>query len=329
MRKTSKSKRKNIVTIGGGTGTYTVLTGLKAYPFNLSAIVTMADDGGSTGILRDELGVLPPGDVRQCLVALSRSDRLMRELMNYRFSRGSLKGHNFGNILLSALEKVTGSFDSAVEKASDILRLAGKVIPATLNKVHLRTTLKDGTVLERENDLHTANLETLQRIALFPRAKANLKALLAIAQADAIIIGPGDFYSSLVPNFLIAGMPEAICKSKAKKIFICNLMTKQGHTRGWTVRDFAEHMEQYMRCVFDFVIYNNKRPQPSLLKKYARGGELLTEWGKKLPSRFIGDDLISKKFPTVKKGDAIKRTLIRHDSNKLARIIIDFLRKTR
>src|SRR3989338_2106778 len=137
MRQTSKSRRKNVVVMGGGTGTYTVLSGLKQYPLNLAAICTMADDGGSTGILRDELGVLPPGDIRQCLVALSRSDLLMRDLMNYRFSQGSLKGHSFGNILLSALEKVTGSFDEAVEKASDILRLEGKVIPATLTKTRL------------------------------------------------------------------------------------------------------------------------------------------------------------------------------------------------
>ncbi len=192
MRKTLKrnGKRKKVVVIGGGTGTYTVLTGLKAYPLNLSAIVTMADDGGSTGILRDELGVLPPGDVRQCLVALSRSDRLMRELMNYRFSRGSLKGHNFGNILLSALEKVTGSFDAAVEKASDILRLAGRVFPATLDKVRLVTYLENGRILKGERTIHSANLKRVRDFKLFPRAKANPKAVEAILKADAVIMGP-------------------------------------------------------------------------------------------------------------------------------------------
>src|SRR5580700_4532867 len=130
-------KRRNIVVIGGGTGTFTVLSGLKKYPFNLSAIVTMSDDGGSTGMLRDELGVLPPGDVRNCLVALSSSDELMRTLMNYRFENGKLKGLSFGNLLLSALERVTGSFDEAVEKASEVLRIRGRVVPSTLDKVHL------------------------------------------------------------------------------------------------------------------------------------------------------------------------------------------------
>lgn len=308
--------------MGGGTGTYSVLTGLKAYPFNLSAIVAMADDGGSTGILRDELGVLPPGDVRQSLVALSRSDLLMRKLINYRFTQGSLRGHSFGNILLSALEKVTGSFDRAVEKASDILRLAGKVLPATLDRVRLRTILKDGTVLERENDIHAANLETLQRITLFPRAKANPKALLAISQADAIIIGPGDFYSSLIPNLLVGGMPQAICKSKAKKIFICNLMTKARHTDRWSVQDFTRHMEHYLGCPFDLVIFNNKRPREVLIKKYARQGERVVEWQRGLPKKFQGADLVSKDFPRLQRGDVLKRSLIRHDSQKIARLVL-------
>ena len=232
---TAKNKKK-VVVLGGGTGTFTILSGLKKYPFELTAIVAMSDNGGSTGVLRDELGVLPPGDVRQCLVALSRSDKLMRDLMNYRFENGGLKGLSFGNLLLSALEKVTGSFDSAVEKASEILRLDGRVIPATLDEVHLMAQVGTRIVRGEEKIQMTKLNGSLRRLWLEPEGRANPKALKAIREADAIIIGPGNLYASLIPNLLVAGIPEAIKKSKAKKIFICSLMTKVEHTKNFYCR---------------------------------------------------------------------------------------------
>lgn len=317
-----KNSRKRIVVIGGGTGTYTVLSGLKNYPVSLTAIVTMADDGGSTGQLRDELGVLPPGDVRQCLVALSRSDLLMRELMNYRFLRGSLKGHSFGNILLSALEKVTGSFDEAVERASDILRLGGKVIPATLVKTRLVASLAGNRVLHGEYVIDTGNLKKMLKLELRPKAKANPKAIRAILAADMVVMGPGDVFTSLVPNLLVQGLAAAVCKSRAKKVFVCNLMTKAGHTDGWHTEDFVYTIERYLGCGFDSVIYNKKAPLPSLVKKYAQKGEHVVMAQGKLPKKYMGADLISKTFPTSQKGDAIKRSFIRHNPDKLARLIV-------
>ncbi len=319
------SKRKKVIVMGGGTGTFTVLSGLKRYPLDLSAVVAMADDGGSTGVLRDELGVLPPGDVRQCLVALSSSDKLMRDLINYRFANGHFQGHSFGNLLLSALEKVTGSFDQAVEKASDILRIHGKVIPATLDKVRLVADLKDRKIVG-EGNISQSDLNGLRKIYLSPKAKANKKAIEAINSADAIIIGPGNFYSSLIPNMLVSGIPQAIKKSKAAKIYICNLMTKSGQTSDFTVKIFSEKIEKYLGCKLNYVIFNTKIPDSGLLKKYSLEGEKITIVDKELDGKkFIGADLISRKLPDLSKQDLLKRTLIRHNPDKLAKIILKLI----
>ena len=317
-------KKSKVVIIGGGTGTFTVLSGLKNYPLDLSAIVTMADDGGSTGILRDELGVLPPGDVRQCLVALSESPQFLRQLMNYRFNEGGLKGHNFGNLFLSALEKMTGSFDESVEMAGKILRINGRVIPSTLKQVRLVAQFLNGKIVRGESKIHFKDLRTLKKIFLQPQAEANPKAVAAINSADLIIIGPGDFYSSLIPNFLVSGIPGAIRSSKAIKAYNCNLMTKQGHTDGFTVADYVKNIESHIGSALDYVIYNSRRPSPLVLKRYAHEGEHFVECGEKFPDRkYISADLISKKIFQPPKGDSLirERTLIRHDSNRLAKII--------
>jgi uncharacterized cofD-like protein len=176
-------KQKNVVTIGGGTGSFMLLTGLKKYPINISAIVSMADDGGSTGVLRDELGVLPPGDVRQCLVALSESSEIMRKLLNYRFQNGGLKGHSFGNLLLSALEKISGDFNSGVEEAIEILKVRGEVIPVINQDAHLRIELKNKKILKGEDEInHNFDIEKrgIKKIYLSPKAKANPKAIKKI-----------------------------------------------------------------------------------------------------------------------------------------------------
>lgn len=319
-------KRKKIVVIGGGTGTFTVLSGLKKYPVDLAAIVAMADDGGSTGILRDELGVLPPGDVRQCLVALSSSDELMRTLMSYRFSEGKLKGHNFGNLLLSALEKITGSFDAAVEKASEVLRVRGRVIPATLEKVTLVARV-NGHIVRGQNHIDETRLAgKLKEIKLEPVARANPAATKALKEADSIVIGPGNFYSSLVPNLLVKGIPEAIRASKAKKIFICNLMARTDQLAATSVKTFVEAMELYVGARFDILIFNNKKPSPGLLRRYARKNEQLMTWDYVPSERIcIGADLVATSLPRPKKGDPLVRSLIRHDSDKLAKLIVSTL----
>jgi uncharacterized cofD-like protein len=328
----AKNGRKKIVVIGGGTGTFTVLSGLKKYPLNLTAIVAMSDSGGSTGILRDELGVLPPGDVARCLVALSRQDVLMRALMDYRFDGGKLKGHRFGNLLLSALEKTTGSFDRAVEKASDILRTNGRVIPSTLDKVHLVARVGKRLVRGEEKIQMTKLNGFLKKLWLEPSGRANPKALKAIREADAIVIGPGGFYTGVITNLLVRGIPEAIRKSKAKKIFVCNLMTKVEHTRDYSVADYTNALEKYLGEPVDAIIYNNKRPSPALLKRYAREGDTLTSWAD-LPKdrKSVGANLLSHRESKFQKiGTPSKEaSLVRHDPTKLASVIVKILGSTK
>lgn len=323
------TRKKRVVVIGGGTGTFTVLTGLKAFPLDLTAVVAMSDNGGSTGILRDELGVLPPGDVTRCLVALSSQDALMRTLMDYRFQEGALKGHKFGNLLLSALEKVTGSFDAAVEKASDILRLKGRVIPATLDPVHLMAQVGQKTIIGEEQIQMTKLNGNLKKLWLEPAGAANPKALAALKAADAIIIGPGNLYASLVPNLLVDGLAEAIRTSKAKKIFICNLMTKLEHTPDFSVASYTAEIEKYLGAEVDIVIFNNKEPDAELLNRYAREGDTPTSWEgiPKRSKKFVGTNLLSKHDTTVSKVGtaAIESSLVRHDSGKLAKTIAKVL----
>jgi uncharacterized cofD-like protein len=326
---------KKVVVMGGGTGTFTVLSGLKHYPVDLTAIVSMVDSGGSTGILRDELGVLPPGDVRQCLVALSASDLLVRDLMNYRFVEGSFKGHSFGNLFLSTLEKVAGNFDAAVEKASELLRVQGHVVPATLDNVSLVAYLNDGSVLRGEGVIDkAADLHNIKNIVLEPSARANKKAIKAIREADAIVIGPGDIHASLIPNLLVGGITDALAKSKAAKIYVCNLMTRQGETDGFTVRDFADVIEEYMKTPIDYVIFNNKKAPPELVKRYSLEGEHpvqhnLPTLPKKARREYIGADLINRKVPKLQAGDTLKRKLIRHNPARLAELIVGLVGKKR
>jgi uncharacterized cofD-like protein len=322
------TKQKKIVVIGGGTGTFTVLSGLKKYPYDLTAIVAMSDSGGSTGMLRDELGVLPPGDVVRCLVALSRQDALMRALMDYRFDSGSLMGHRFGNLLLSALEKTTGSFDKAVEKASDILRTNGRVIPSTLDKVNLVAQVGNRIVKTEEKIQMTKLNGSLKKLYLMPAGRANPKALKAILEADAIVIGPGGFYSAIAPNLLVRGISEAILKSRAKKIYVCNLMTKKEHTQGYTVADYARELEKFLGGEVDFVLYNNKKPAPTIMRRYAREGDTITSWDA-LPAHAVGANLVATRLhDTNKIGTPAKEaSLMRHDSSKLAAAIARIVSK--
>lgn len=324
------NRRKKIVVIGGGTGTFTVLSGLKKHLLDLTAIVTMADDGGANRILRDELGVLPPSDVRQCLVALSSSDRLMRALMSYRFYEGRLKGLTFGNLLLSALEKITGSFDSAVEKASEILRLKGRVVPVTLTNIRLHAELENGAVVRGEHNIDAPKRNRRLKIVrawLEPAAAANPAALRAIRTADLVVLGPGDLYTSLVPNLLVRGVSAAIRRSRARKIFVCNLMVKAEHAPGATVQDFTAVLEKYLGGPVDKVIYNTEVPARSVLKRYSRQGEAMVIVDSGLPKgRFIGARLVGKTPVTIQKADAMKRSLIRHDPDRLARAITKYLK---
>ncbi|MFA5871995.1 MAG: gluconeogenesis factor YvcK family protein [Parcubacteria group bacterium] len=327
-------RKINIVNIGGGTGRFTLLSGLKKYPANISAIVSMADDGGSTGKLRDELGVLPPGDVRQCLVALSDSSETLRELMNYRFERGNLKGHSFGNLLLSALEKITGDFTKGVGEAARILNVKGEVIPVTGEDMRIDIRLKNGEILKGENELDdNPKIKKIGVEEVYPRknVKADKRALEKIRSADLIVIGPGDLFASVIPNFLIKEISDAIKKSKCKTVFNCNLTNKKGLTEGFSLEDYIRMIEKYIgKGRVDYVTFNSKMPSRDLIKKYERkeGKGAIVGLAKnksnKRSYKVIRADLLQTAKVTPNKNDAIgaTRSFIRHDSEKLARVIM-------
>jgi len=325
-------KKTKVVVIGGGTGSFTVLSGLKKHEnLDLTAVVSMADEGGSTGKLRDEYGVLPPGDVRQCLVALSETDVLMRELFNFRFSGGSLAGHNLGNILISAAEKMTGNFNDALKVMSTVLHVKGLVLPVTLDKVRLIAELNNGKVIVGETNIaynHLVSRFGVKKIYFDKKARANPEARKAIKNADLVIVGPGSFYTSLVPNFLVEGISDALYKAKAKKVFVCNLMNKYGQTDNFSVHDFAHGIEKFIKPnTFQYVIHNTRIPSPKLLSKYLDEGEPVVFDKSRVSKyhKFIGVDLVNKRIPKAVSGDAIQRTLIRHDSDKLAAAILSLI----
>jgi uncharacterized cofD-like protein len=322
-----------IVTIGGGTGSFTLLKGLKKYPVDISAIVSMADDGGSTGVLRDELGVLPPGDVRQCLVALSDSSDVLRRLMNYRFAAGKLKGHNFGNLLLSGMEKITGSFSKGVEEVSRILNVKGEVIPVTKDDVSLCMELNGGKILAGQLEIWKSDIiekSGIKNFNLKPDARANPKAISCLKESDVIIIGPGSHYGSVLPNLLVRGISRAIVKSKAIVIYNCNLVNKKGQTEKMRLDDYVCSVNNYLGGErINFAIYNTKKPDKNLVAKYERQKEILVGF---LPEsvldrkyKVILADLLSSKVSVFSPHDAIssRRSLIRHDSDKLARVIME------
>lgn len=326
-----------IAVIGGGTGSFTILSGLKYETRDIAALVNMADDGGSTGQLRDEHGVLPPGDIRQCLVALSKVKET-RDLFDYRFEEGALKGHAFGNIFLTALEKMTGNFAAGVELASEILDIVGVVEPITLTNVTL--AMKDGRRTVRgEYQISQMDFRSkaLPKLWLEPRAEANPKAIAAIMQADMVIVAPGNLYGSLAPALIVPGIGQALRKSKAFKVYVCNLVTKPGQTDGFQVHDFASEVERLAGGSFlDAVLFNTGMPSDELLEKYAHDGELSVTWDehvlKKASYIAVGADLLSNKIWSSKGSSdpiASSRTLIRHDTRVLAKSIMDLYKYAR
>ncbi len=320
-----------IVVIGGGTGSFTLLTGLKEYTRRLTALVNMADDGGSTGQLRDELGVLPPGDVRQCLVALSDTEKL-RDLFNYRFEEGSFKGHAFGNLFLTALEKMTGNFAEGVEVAAQVLNITGSVEPITLSNVTLMMRTNSNGETRGESSIGDSNLNGERpELWLEPEAILNPKALEAIEKADVIVVAPGNLYGSLAPALIVPGVGAALARSQAMKVYVCNLVTKPGQTDNYSVSDFASEIERLAGHRFlDAVIYNTRQPEPELMEKYAGVGELAVTYDldelERAPYHAYGGDLLAGAiWKNTSKADPIasKRTLIRHDPIVVAKSIVD------
>lgn len=316
----------NIVVIGGGTGSFTLLQGLKNYTSNITALVNMADDGGSTGQLRDELGVLPPGDVRQCLVALSAAPQV-RDLFNYRFEEGSLKGHAFGNLFLTALEKMSGNFAEAVELASSVLKITGTVEPITLSNVKLCAEGADGEPIIGECNIGEAKLKPRPKIWLEPEANANPAAVRAIMDADMVVIAPGNLYGSLAPALVIDGVQRALRQTTAKCVYVTNLVTKPGPTDGFTVKDFADEIERLAGSTFlDYVVFNNDTPTKELMERYAHDGEFAVAYDidelKKQHYQYRAAPILAKQtWDGAQASDplAASRSFIRHDSDAVAR----------
>lgn len=332
MKDPFRQNEVKIAVIGGGTGSFTMLSSLKKYTSQIAAIVSMADDGGSTGVLRDELGTLPPGDVRQCLVALSDSPKV-RELFEYRFDSGTFGGHSFGNILLTALEKITGDFSQAVETASEILRIRGTVIPATLDNVRLKMEWKAKSlelhgerVIDAEFFKHDPRRA---KLSLLPAAKPNDMAIAAIEQADIVVIAPGDLYTSLGPLLVIDGIGDALARTDAKKIYVANLVSKKGQTDGFTVSDHTAEIERFAGTKFlDYVLYNQEAPSEEVAKRYEEEGGYITKADtdtlskqsyKAVGGSFLGAMAMSNGADTL----ISKRSLIRHDAKAVAKLILE------
>ncbi|HWR68567.1 MAG TPA: uridine diphosphate-N-acetylglucosamine-binding protein YvcK [Desulfomonilia bacterium] len=319
---------KKIATIGGGTGSYVVLSGLKKHPVVISAIIGMFDDGGSTGVLRRELKVMPPGDLRQCLVALSDSDHLLKDLFDYRFSEGFLSGHSLGNIIISALEKNTGSITGAVDIISKLMNITHNVIPVTLQGTTLCAFMKDGEeVIGQDNINKSFLISHLSKLELVPDVEINAHAQKAIIEADKIVINPGDLYTSIIPHFLVKGMKEALLQSRAKLIYVANLMTINGHTDNLTVGDHRKILTGYIHPrKIDYVVYNTAVPDEGLqhvCKEHNQHPVKLGDHDVGSGIGFVGEDLIDRKIYEKRRGDKLYRSLIRHNADKLATIIYE------
>lgn len=311
---------KKIVTIGGGSGSYAVLSGLKDFDLDITAVVTTFDSGGSSGILRDELGILPPGDVRRCLVALAddRQQKVLRDLFNFRFDeKSSMNGHSFGNLFLAALSSIYGGDIEAIRKASTLLGLKGKVLPVSLDKSHIHAILEDGAEIVGETNIdipqHDGNLK-IAKAFLDPAASIYEETDEAIRAADVIVIGPGDLYSSIIPNLLVGGMKEALAASAAKKVVICNLMTKWGETHGFKASDMVAEIVKYSGIEkLDYAICNTETLDAGLVAAY--------EKEKQYP--MICDDKIEEYAETVIRGDFFSEAdIARHDADKIAKTLI-------
>lgn len=330
-------QKKNVVVIGGGTGTHTVLRGLKHYQkrLNISAVVTMADSGGSTGRLRDEFGYLPVGDVRMALVALASDidehEELVRQLFLYRFNKGEgLNGHNFGNLLLVALTDILGSEAAAIKTAGRMLQVEGSVVPVTTEKVNLVATYDDGVTLTGEHAIDDPSPDRIAHriieLAVTPHASISEAAESALLNADLIILGPGDLYTSVLANCVVEGVAEAIKNSSAYVVYVSNLMTKSGQTTGLGVAEHMNEISHYIDRTPDAVLVNTSVLPEDLLQKYAADQEYPVVFNcESADYRVIPADLLASEAVQIAQGDVLKRSLIRHDSRKLARKLIELL----
>jgi len=317
LSRRSEDTGLRFVVIGGGTGLSSLLRGLKKHSSNLTAIAAVSDDGGSSGQLREDLGILPPGDVRNCLVALADSEPLMTQLFDYRFDDGlpGLQGHSFGNLLIAALTEITGDFEQAVRASSQILAIRGRVVPPTKQAVTLCAQLGGGESVRVETTIVKAG-QPIERVYLDPPTPAALpEAVRVIQQADVIIIGPGSLFTSIIPNLLVPQIAQALAVSQAIRVYVCNVMTQSGETDGFTATDHIQAITNHVpQPVFDYVLFNNRQPQPEVLKRYQQEGADFVAYDRRQISQRgfipIARDLISED------------NWARHDPEKLATAIM-------
>jgi uncharacterized cofD-like protein len=306
----------HIVAVGGGTGLPVLLRGLKSYTENLTAIVTVADDGGSSGRLRGDFGILPPGDIRNCLVALAETETLMERLFHYRFDQGEgLSGHNLGNLLITALVDIEGDFQTAIKEASKVLKVRGQVLPSTCSQVVLHAEFQDGTMISGESRISHSQ-QPVKRVYITPYScKSVPEALQAIDQADLIVLGPGSLYTSVLPNLLVREIADSMKRSTAVKCYICNVMTQPGETSGYRA---SQHLQAIYDHVgpgwIDYVLVNTRSVNPAKLERYAMDGASPVVVDEEAIDR-LGVDVIMADLLDV--GE-----LVRHDPVKLARAVI-------
>jgi uncharacterized cofD-like protein len=311
-----------IVVIGGGTGLSIILRGIKRITDNLTAIVTVADDGGGSGKLREDLGMLPPGDIRSCILAMADEEGMMLELLKYRFTEGMLEGQNFGNLLIAALNGICGNFEDAVAKTSEILRVKGQVVPVTGSDIRLCAILENGNVVHGESKIQPEVIRQespISKVFLTPEnPEASRMALEAIQKADIILMGPGSLFTSIIPNLMVNGIVDEIRASMGRKILICNMMTQPGETDHYTVWDHVSKVEEYLgENIIEYVIANNKTIEAEALKPYNEDGaeQILPAESDRRMLRESGISLIENNFAEIKKG------YIRHDADRIASVV--------
>lgn len=320
-------KGPRVVTIGGGHGLSSLLMGIRNYTKNIIAVVTVADSGGSSGRIREEFGILPPGDIRNCLVSLADSPTLMGDLFQYRFSKDSaLKGHNFGNLLITAMTQLTGDFKKAIEETSKVLAVRGRVLPSTLEKVSLVAKFENGTATEgeaeipkKEAKIRKVYLKSLEKNN-DKKIKATVETIEAIKRAQIIVIGPGSLYTSILPNLVIEDIQQAIIESSALKVYICNVMTQHGETDNYTA---FQHLQAILKHthprIVDYCLVNTRIPEESILKKYREENAVPVK---------VDTAAFDKTRCKLVKGDLIyTEDVVRHDPDKVSKIILELFRK--
>ncbi len=313
-----------IVVIGGGTGISTMLRGLKRFSSNITAVITVADDGGGSGTLREDLGMLPPGDIRNCIMALAETESVMERLLQYRFPEGRLKGQSFGNLFLAAMNGISENFEQAVHNTGNVLAVTGRVLPVTEEDVRLVATLDDGTVVRGESVIgthHQTHPGRIRTLAIEPStAKPLTQVLEAIRTADLIVLGPGSLYTSILPNLLVDGVAEAVREARAARVYVCNVMTQPGETEGYTVADHAQVLLDHAgEALFDYCLVNSGEIGDGVRERYLRDGAetVMIDLSrlKKMGIKVIESELVE-----------IRDQLVRHDPDRLAQAVMDILR---